>query len=183
MIQSLDDHSLVCALQQGSKEAFAEIYRRYSGMLFIQAYRKVGVKEVCEDILQEIFSALWTGKETLRPEKSLHAYLLGILRYKVIDYYRLSALRLKHLDSLTALLDRPEVSVSEALHAKERENTLHSHIQSLSGSVRTIFMLSRYDGLSIEDISHKLQLSNQTVRNQISKALKTLRLKWQESPE
>lgn len=183
MIQSLDDHSLVCALQQGSREAFSEIYRRYSRMLWVQAYRKVGVKEVCEDILQEIFSALWTGRETLQPDKSVKAYLLGILRFKVIDYYRLTALRLKHLDALTAVLDRPETPLTEALHAREQETSLHTHIQSLSDSVRTIFVLSRYEGLSVEDISRRLQLSNQTVRNQISTALKTLRHKWLESPE
>src|ERR1700744_4685782 len=97
MIQTLDDQSLVRALQQGSREAFSEIYRRYSRLLFVQAYRKTGVKEVCEDLLQETFSALWTGRETLRPSASLQAYLLGILRHKVIDYYRTSALRQRHL--------------------------------------------------------------------------------------
>ncbi|TDW99200.1 RNA polymerase sigma-70 factor (ECF subfamily) [Dinghuibacter silviterrae] len=175
-----DDASLVHALQQGSQEAFSEIYRRYSRMVFIQAFKKVGVREVAEDILQEVFSALWTGKATLQPDKSLKAYLLGIVRFKVIDYYRLTALRLRHLDSLTHLMDQPEAPLQDALYAKEQEKTLHTHIQSLSDSVRTIFLLSRYDGLSIDDISQKLQLSNQTVRNQISKALKTLRLKWEE---
>ena len=182
MIQSLDDHALVRALQGGSREAFSEIYRRYSRMLFVQAYRKVGVRETCEDILQEIFSGLWAKKESLDPAKSLPGYLQGILRHKVIDYYRLHSLRLKHLDQLRSMPDRPEAP-DEALHAKEQEMTLHGQIQSLSESVRTIFLLSRYDGLSVEDISHRLQLSNQTVRNQISKALKTLRVKWQGAPE
>lgn len=182
MIETFDDQSLVCALRQGSKDAFSEIYRRYSRLLFVQAYSKTGIKEVCEDILQETFSALWTSRETLRSSTPLKAYLLGILRHKVIDYYRTSALRLKHLDSLIALLDRPEVPLSDVLHARQAEQTIHTHIQSLSESVRTIFMLSRYEGLSIEDISQRLHLSNQTVRNQISTALKTLRHKWQESP-
>jgi RNA polymerase sigma-70 factor (ECF subfamily) len=175
-----DDHSLVCALQQGSKEAFSDIYRRYSRMVFVQAFQKTGVREVAEDILQEVFSALWAGRDTLQPDKSLKAYLMGIVRFKVIDYYRVSALRLRHLDTLTQLMDQPEALLHDTLSAKEREKSLQTHIQSLSDSVRTIFLLSRYDGLSIEDISRKLQLSNQTVRNQISKALKTLRLKFDE---
>jgi RNA polymerase sigma-70 factor (family 1) len=183
MIQSYDDNALLCALQQGSKQAFAEIYRRYSRPLFLQAYRKVGVHDVCEDILQEVFSALWLRRDTLQPGKSLKAYLEGILRHKVVDYYRLSCLRLKHLDALTHMLDQPDTPLTEALHAKEQESALHYHIQSLSERVRTIFLLSRYDGLSVEDISEKLQLSNQTVRNQISKALKSLRLKWEGSAE
>lgn len=184
MIESYDDRSLLLALQQGSSEAFAEIYRRYARMLFLEAYRKIGAREVCEDILQDVFSALWARREELQPDKSLKAYLRGALRHKVIDYYRLSCLRLKHLGALTTLLDKPETSpTEEALHAKESASALHQHIQSLSGSVRTIFLLSRNEGLSIDDISQKLQLSNQTVRNQISKALKLLRHKWEGSAE
>jgi len=183
MIQSFDDQSLLFALQQGSNEAFAEVYRRYSRMLFLQAYQKIGVKEVCEDILQDVFSTLWAKKEGLQPGRSLKAYLQGILRHKVIDYYRLSCLHLKHLNALTEMLDKPESPVTDALHAKESASVLQQHIQSLSYSVRTIFLLSRHEGLSVEDISQKLQLSNQTVRNQISKALKLLRHKWEGTME
>ena len=183
MIESYDDRSLLLALQQGSSEAFAEIYRRYARMLFLEAYRKIGAREVCEDILQDVFSALWARREELQPDKSLKAYLRGALRHKVIDYYRLSCLRLKHLGALTELLDKPEAPLTEVLHAKESASELHQHIQSLSESVRTIFLLSRHEGLSIDDISQKLQLSNQTVRNQISKALKLLRHKWDGSAE
>lgn len=183
MIQSFDDQSLLSALKQGSGEAFAEIYRRYARMLFLEAYRKIGVREICEDILQDVFSSLWAKKEELQPGKSLKAYLRGTLRHKIVDYYRLSCLQLKHLNALTEMLDKPEASPTEALHAKESASLLHGHIQSLSDSVRTIFLLSRHDGLSVEDISQKLQLSNQTVRNQISKALKLLRHKWEGSAE
>jgi RNA polymerase sigma-70 factor (family 1) len=180
MIQSLDDTALLSSLQQGSKPAFSEIYRRYSRHLFLLAYQKVGIREVCEDILQDVFSALWAKKDTLQPGKSLKGYLEGILRHKVVDYYRISCRRLRHLDALIELLDQPEAPLTEVLHAKQQESALQDHIQALSDRVRTIFLLSRYEGLSVEDISQRLQLSNQTVRNQLSKALKTLRHKWGE---
>jgi RNA polymerase sigma-70 factor (family 1) len=183
MIPAWDDAALVCALKEGSKEAFSEIYRRYSRSLFLQAYQKVGVKEICEDLLQDVFSALWTKRDTINPHKSLKAYLEGMLRHKVIDYYRLSCQKLRHLDALTEMLDRPEASLAEVIQTREQESVLKQHIQSMSEGMRTIFQLSRYEGLSVDDISQHLQLSNQTVRNQISRALKALRLKWQDSME
>jgi RNA polymerase sigma-70 factor (family 1) len=178
MIPSMDDQTLLSALRQGDKEAFSEIYQRYARMLFVQAFRKTGSREVSEDMLQEIFSALWTGRESLDPDKSLKAYLHGMLRYKVIDYYRLSGMHKKHLETLIRQFDEPEASLVDVLQARDQELAIHRHIQSLSGSVRTIFLLSRYEGLSTLDISQKLQLSHQTVRNQISKALRILREKF-----
>jgi RNA polymerase sigma-70 factor (ECF subfamily) len=183
MMSAWNDATLVRALQEGSKEAFSEIYRRYSRILFLQAYQKIGVKEICEDLLQDVFSALWTKKLTISPHYSLKAYLEGMLRHKVIDYYRLSCQKLRHLDALTEMLDKPEAPLAEIIQTREQESFLKQHVQSMSEGMRTIFQLSRYEGLSVEDISQHLQLSNQTVRNQISRALKALRLKWQDTME
>jgi RNA polymerase sigma-70 factor (family 1) len=182
-ISAWDDAALVCALQEGSREAFSEIYRRYSKLMFIQAYQKIGIREVCEDLLQDVFSALWTKRDTISPHKSLKAYLDGMLRHKVIDYYRVSCQKLRHLDALTEILDKPEAPLAEIIQAKEQESALRQHIQNMSEGMRTIFQLSRYEGFSVDDISQHLQLSNQTVRNQISRALKALRLKWQDTME
>jgi RNA polymerase sigma-70 factor (family 1) len=172
-----EDKTLLLSLKQGDQQAFDVIYHRYARELFVKSYHKIGVREICEDIVQDIFTNLWVKREQMEIRQSLGAYLHGILDYKIIDYYRQACMRLKHIDHLIGLLDQPEYSPADKLAYKEQESVLHSYISGLSEKMRDVFMLSRYDQLSTDEISQKLSLSNQTVRNQISKALKILRAK------
>jgi len=172
-----EDKELLTLLKQGDQQAFDAIYQRYGKALFIKAYHKIGIKEICEDILQDLFAGLWARREQLEVRQSLGAYLHGILDNKVIDYYRQACVRLKHLDQLIDLLNQPELSAVDKISYKEQESALQAYISGLSEKMRDIFILSRYEQLSTDEISRKLSLSNQTVRNQISKALKILRAK------
>jgi RNA polymerase sigma-70 factor (ECF subfamily) len=78
---------------------------------------------------------------------------------------------------LIAIFDRAELNPADQLTYKEQESALRAYISGLSGRMRDVFLLSRDEGLPHAEISRRLNLSSQTVRNQISKALKTLREK------
>ena len=67
------------SLKTGDRRAFDEIYRRFSRDLFLRAYQKTGVREVSEDILQDVFTALWMKRTEVEVRGSLGAYLQGIL--------------------------------------------------------------------------------------------------------
>lgn len=172
-----EDKLLLGLLRQGDQHAFDVIYTRYARELLIKAHYKTGLKEISEDIVQDIFTGLWVKREQLEIRQSLGAYLNGILDHKIIDYYRQACTHLRHLDQLIEMLDQPEMSPVDKMAYKEQESALHSYISGLSEKMRAIFILSRYERLSTDQISQRLSLSNQTVRNQISKALKILREK------
>ena len=170
-----EENLLLKALKMGDRQAFDEIYRRFAQDLFFRAYRKTGVREVSEDILQDVFTALWMKRTEVEIRGSLGGYLQAILDNKIIDHYRQACLYLKHLDRLIEQFDRPGTSPLEQLNYKEQEAALHTSIAGLSDRMRAIFQLSRFEQLSSDEISRRLNLSNQTVRNQISRALKILR--------
>src|SRR5258708_5804371 len=172
-----EDKLLLALLRQGDQHAFDVIYTRYARELLVKAHYKTGVKEISEDIIQDIFTGLWVKREQIEVRQSLGAYLNGILDHKIIDYYRQACTHLKHLDHLIEMLDQPEISPVDKMAYKEQESALHSYISGLSEKMRAIFILSRYEHVSTDQISQRLSLSNQTVRNQISKALKILREK------
>jgi RNA polymerase sigma-70 factor (family 1) len=172
-----EEKTLLLSLKEGDQQAFDVIYHRYARNLFIRAYHKIGIKEVCEDIVQEIFTNLWIKREQTEVRQTLGAYLQGILDHKIIDYYRKVCTHSRHLDRLTALLDQPDPSPFDNMVQNQQESALHTYIAGLSEKMRNIFIMSRYEQLSTDEISQRLSLSNQTVRNQISKALKILRLK------
>ncbi|HEV2482150.1 MAG TPA: sigma-70 family RNA polymerase sigma factor [Puia sp.] len=170
-----EEKLLLASLKTGDRRAFDEIYRLYSRELFLRAYQKTGEREVSEDILQDVFTALWVKRAEIEVRGSLRGYLQGMLDHKVVDHYRQVCMYLKHLDGLIQQFDRPGASPLEQLNYKEQEHAFQLSVAGLSERMRAIFQLSRYEQLSSEEISRRLHLSNQTVRNQISKALKILR--------
>ena len=177
-----DEKLLLESLKVGDRQAFDEVYRRFSRDLFLRAYQKTGVREVSEDLVQDVFAALWVRRAELAIRGSLGGYLQGMLDNKIIDHYRQVCLYLKHLDGLIEQFDRPGTSPLEQLNYKEQEAALHHSIAGLSDKMRAIFQLSRFEQLSSDEISRRLNLSNQTVRNQISKALKILRARMVHFP-
>lgn len=170
---------LLSLLRDGDRQAFDAIYQRYGRELFVKAYHKTGIRTICEDMIQDIFAGLWIKREQIEIRQSLGAYLHGVLDHKIVDYYRKACTHLSHLVRLAEQLDQPDLSPLDNMAYKEQESVLHTYISGLSEKMRNIFILSRYEQLSTEEISHRLGLSNQTVRNQISKALKILRVKME----
>lgn len=182
MLQASDhlhnERILLGSLKSGDWQAFDAIYNHYSRELFIKAYHKVGVKEICEDLIQDLFTELWSKREQLEIRQSLSAYLHGTMNNKIIDYYRQACMKLRHVDRLIQLFDQQPVSAVDRITYKEQESALHAYIDGLSEKMRAVFVMSRYEQLSTHEISQRLNLSGQTVRNQISKALKILRTKF-----
>ncbi|WP_353183388.1 RNA polymerase sigma-70 factor [Parapedobacter lycopersici] len=159
------------------RSAFALLYEGYWEPLFLYAARAIQNKEDAIDIVQETFIALWEQRQQVPAVQSLKAYLFAIARYKSLQYIRKHIHREDYADSLAAFLTRHEQSPEELLMADELQQLIDDEIQQFPKKMRVIFTLSRHENLSYKEIAEKLQLSDKTVKKQISNSLKLLRLK------
>jgi RNA polymerase sigma-70 factor (ECF subfamily) len=162
-------------MKSDSHAAFNTIYERYGKPLYLFICSKLEPGEISKDITQELFVSLWEKRHTLVLQESLKAYLFQAARYKIIDIYRKNANYRKYLQQLIEHFDTQPHSVIDMIDNKSRAQDLLEAINHLPDRMKEIFMLSRFDHLSIEQISLHLGLSQQTVKNQISEALKILR--------
>lgn len=166
---------LLYLLRSGDEKAFRKIYDLYWEKLFISAYNKLKDRELCEDILQEVFIGLWKKRDTLIIQTSLQNYLYASVTYKVYDVFR------KNHDFLkNELLEKFEQGIQDAnpetlLMHQELIYQIEMAIDALPEKSRIVFKLSREEQLSYIEIAEKLNISVKTVEAHISKSLRLLR--------
>ncbi|MCX2453472.1 RNA polymerase sigma-70 factor [Pedobacter sp. PLR] len=167
---------LLSLLQRGSHQAMEDIYLRYWEDVLDAAYKRVQDEEIAQDICQEIFISLWENRESIQLKGALGAYFLGAVKYRVINYFRSSQIKEKHKEDLRLLIGaETELSAAQGLILKELQQQVDEAIQELPEKMRVIFSMSRQEEKSIREISEELNLSAQTVKNQISSALKVMK--------
>lgn len=175
MYNSYSDEQLLSLLRDGDIGAFNTIYDRYSRPLYLYILSKTDRGETSKDVLQDLFATLWEKRCTLDIQLSLRSYLYQSVRHKIIDLYRKDNTYRKYLQQLIEHFDAQPHNISETYDYKAKASEVFEAINRLPARMKEIFMLSRFENLSTEQIASRLDLSQQTVKNQITKALKILR--------
>ena len=171
------DAELVNLLKVGNEQAFAEIYQRYRGALFLHAYRMLQDEEEARDIVQAMFGAVWAGRETLTIRSTLDAYLYGAIRNRILKFIAHQKVMAKYTDSLSAFVEEGVATTDERLREKELIRLLEKEIAALPPRMREVFELSRNGLLSHKQIAEQLAISDKTVKKQVNNAIRILRLK------
>jgi RNA polymerase sigma-70 factor (family 1) len=170
------NNSLLSSLQQGNHQAMEEIYRTYWEDVFDAALKKTGDEALAQDIIQEIFISLWENRTTINISGSIGAYLHGAVKYKVINYFRSGSVKAQHQTALTTLMDEQYTAAADdKLILKELHLEVDAAIALLPEKMKLVFSMSRKQEKSIKEIASELDVSAQTVKNQISAALKLLK--------
>jgi RNA polymerase sigma-70 factor (ECF subfamily) len=176
-LQQFADDVLLNLLKEDNKEAFDVIYMRYWERLYFYLVKAIKNAEEAEDILQEVFVSLWKRRSNLDGIESLSAYLFSCVRYSGFRYIR-NEIKKNDFRKSWRFLFHEEDNLSEMqLAANELSGLLNKEIDKLPVKMREVFMLSRKEELSYKEIAHKLNISDKTVKKQISNALKHLHLK------
>lgn len=171
---SLKDQFIIAQIRNGGIKAFESVFRKnYAGML---RYSTSILKnqELAEEVVQDIFYSMWKNRTNLTIS-SLDAYL-----YKSVYNKSLMALRrMKHETRMDEEWIKKEVSSTldphEVLTEKETEDQVIAILERLPERTRTIFMMSRFEGLKYNQIAEKLSISVKTVEANMGKALKIFR--------
>jgi len=172
------DSELVDLLKLGDRLAINEIYKRYQGILYSHAYRRLSDREEVRDIIQDLFTSLWDNRARLQLQGNLSAYLYASVRNRVLNQYRNKKVRDNFAASLQEFIDLGENLVEESLHERELSLLIEQEIAALPEQMRLVFEMSRKLEMTHNEIAAELNLSPHTVRNQVHNALKILRAKF-----
>jgi RNA polymerase sigma-70 factor (family 1) len=171
----LDDLQLIDRLKNDDRKAFAEIYQRYAAQLTKFTSAKIDHFEDASDLIHDLFVKFWEQRKNLQIDHDLKAYLFSIARYRIIDKIRKNSTREAYAARIQALGIRYESVIEQKLDASEMQKRIDHSLNQLSPRIKQIYHMSREENLSIPEIAKKLEISPQTVKNQLSSALKRLR--------
>jgi RNA polymerase sigma-70 factor (family 1) len=176
-INATDDNALLELMRSGDQQAFAVLYNRYKGVLFIHAYKKLRDWEEVKDIVQEIFSGLWAKRETLEITESLNAYLFRAVRYRIINLISRKQSASVYTDSFQSFLTTYTDNTDHMIREKILCSIIDKEISNLPPKMRHVFELSRKENLTHKEIAEQLGITEQSVRSHVKNALQILRLK------
>lgn len=164
----------IISLLQGDINCFKMVFDRYWDPLYRKACKKVGEEEA-EDMVQEVMLTLWKRKEKLvfEHEEDLSKYLHTAMRYRIISHY--AAVK-SEIPDVSYFDNYISASCEQHLETRELAAMLENSVAKLPEKMQLIFRLSRNEDVSIKDIALRLNLSEQTVKNQITEALKRIRV-------
>jgi RNA polymerase sigma-70 factor (ECF subfamily) len=175
MEQKVTDAQLLEQVKGSDVEAFRRLFERYQPILFRQVFFQTNKTDQAHDIVQQTFISVWEHRRSIRSHLSFLAYILRISRNLVYDAVKHQKIR----DRIDVTLPPPAKSElddpAEALHLAVLQEKITSIINDLPRKCREIFLLSRFEGKTNQEIADSLQLSVRTVEHQISNALKVLR--------
>ncbi|MDJ0365712.1 RNA polymerase sigma-70 factor [Hymenobacter sp. H14-R3] len=169
-----DDEALLQALGQDDRAAFAEVYERYWQRLFGLAYRKLKSRETAEELVQDLFAALWHKRAEHHIEQ-LESYLIGAINHRIIGHLRAQQVRTAYADYCRWHQQEMTQETEQALAAADLSEAFARALLCLPEQSREIFRLNRLEHFSVQDISHQLNLSAKAVEYHLTKSRRLLR--------
>lgn len=153
------DTDLLQRMRKGDESAFRQLYDRYCQRVAAFVFHLTHSAVDAEDILQETFLKLWTSREQLPPIINPGNYIFIIARNKTLDHLRKVAQQQKLVDHVWANISAVADGLDLQLDARESQQLINTALSRLSEQQRTIFRLSRQEGLDHATIASRLQLS------------------------
>lgn len=168
------DNTLIDSLRSNDKKALGLIYDAYWKPLFLSSYNLLKDKELCEEIIQDVFIDLWNNRKKIEIKVSLKSYLYACTRYKVFAQFKKQ--KITSVELYENIEKRCQYSTPETkLIYQELVAQIDGVVKTLPKKCQRVYRLSRNKQLSHNEIANQLNISTKTVENHITLALRILR--------
>jgi RNA polymerase sigma-70 factor (ECF subfamily) len=174
---ALEDDALLRRVDQGDESAMAALYERYGRACFALARRILVDPQLAEDVVQQVFLALWQGSGYDARRGAVSTWLLSITHHKAVDSVRRESTRRTRLAGEQVLLETaalgpgPDDEAWAALRAQHTRDAL----RGLPPEQREVLLLAYYGGYTQREIAEMTGLPLGTVKSRTLTAMRRLR--------
>lgn len=169
-----NESELIARLAAGDKTAFDTIYYKYVAKLLGFCRKYLRSTEDIEEIVEDVFISLWQNRRNLRNADSVRPLLFISTRNRLLNALRARINSPIYEEYIELCHHHILASEPRPMEYSEFERLVMTSIRSLPPTQRRVIIMSRLEYLSTQEISQRLNLSPQTVRNALSQGLKQL---------
>jgi len=160
-----DEHQIIRQFIAGNHSAFEHLYNQYSAAIYANIHKMVRLPDLAEDILQEVFTALWTNRAKMDPDQSVGNWLF------VVSYHQSLTCLKKKLREATVpaaepatMADIPEEPAIDEKYYGARIDILNTAVDRLPPHKQRVFRLYHFDNKTHDEIAQELNLSASSVK-------------------
>lgn len=181
-MQNKEEKILLEKLKNDDELAFKNIYFLYYNKLYAFARNFLNDNELAQDIVADVFYKIWKNREILDIKTSLKAYLYTSVKNLCLNKLRTLNKELKIIDDTELKIKEIEINyytdlLVNEISALELEDMINDFVSKMPEKQKMVFLLSRSEGLSSDEISKNLGISKRTVETHLYNAIKYLKEK------
>ncbi|PWS30374.1 RNA polymerase sigma factor [Pedobacter paludis] len=173
----LKDHELTALLKKGDVYSYTEIFERYNQVLLRHAFRLLSNDEEAYDVVQDVFLHLWQKHDAIEFTTSLSGYLFTAVKNRIFKLFAHQKVVLRYAESINSFMVEGYNIVEDRLMEKELSALIAKEIEALPAKMREVFILNKKEELTYKEIAERLNISDQTAKQQVYKAMKILKPK------
>ena len=171
-----EDAALLVRISERDEQAIEALHERYSGPLYSLAYQVTGGDRFAQDVVQEVFVAVWKNAGRFDPTRgSLSSWLFSLARHKAIDLVRKEANVRRHTADVDLELEEAVDDVDQEAWLRVRRDAVRAAIAELPEAQRTAVEMAFFGGLTHVEVSEALDIPLGTAKTRIRTALLRLR--------
>lgn len=154
-----------------TSQEFEDIYSKHWEKLYAFSFKITKDSNLSKNIIQDVFTNLWERKNSLNINSVEH-FLFRAVKNQILKHYNQNSFNTTSMDDEfdNFIMESPFVSESDL------SETVFHIVDKLPAKRKEIFLMNKLQEMNVEQIAEELKLSKQTVKNQLSSAIKQLRL-------
>lgn len=170
-----EDYHLLQQVSAGDEDAFKELYFRYHVLIYNYILRLIHEPSAAEDILQNVFWAVWQGSGKFRATASVKTWIFRIAHHQTISWLRSHKKKNQASENFDELLMPSDAPLPEDLILKKIESTrIRNALEQLSPNHRSVIELTFIYGFAYKEIAKIMDCPIGTVKSRMSYALRYL---------
>ncbi len=168
------DHELMVAVAGGDLAAMSEIYARRNRQLFRFFFRMVGRQAPAEDLTHEVFLRMMRYRQTYRAGELFEAWMYRIARNVFTDHTKRHRLEIPAVEGQMELVESTRPTPLDSVVKQQDLALLHKALRGLPDEKRELIVLSRFQGLTYEEIGRIVGCEPGTVKVRVFRAMKEM---------
>lgn len=162
--------------KSGDQKAFRKIFNAYYKSIYYYAIRFLKRKEAAEELVQEVFIVLFLNRATIDEASAIYPYVYTVAKRLVVSDFRKRVVESKFETYLGSSWSEEDKETEESMDSKELSILWSQAVSRLPSKQKEIYALSKFEGLSYQEIADKIGISKNTVKNHLLTASKTVKL-------